>query len=84
MDNVGHVEFYLKFTLFCISICAVQSMTDQIRGLKFRVGLAEGILVPSNSALAKSYRGTSLLRNRHPVGPCLGSYGGPGGGGGFL
>ena len=26
------------------------------------------------------YRGTSFIRNRHPVGPCLGSYGGPRGG----
>ena len=30
------------------------------------------------------YRGTSLIRNRHPVGSCLGSYGGPRGGGGVL
>ena len=30
------------------------------------------------------YRGTSLIRNTPPVGPCLGSYGGPMGGGGFL
>ena len=36
----------------------------------------------------RDYRGTSLIRNRPPLGPyssiCLGPYGGPRGGGGFL
>ena len=35
-----------------------------------------------------AYRGTSLITNRRPLGPyssiCLGPYGGPRGGGGFL
>ena len=38
--------------------------------------------------LSRRYKGTSLIRNRLPLGPyssiCLGSYGGPGGGGRFL
>ena len=34
---------------------------------------------PGRRALLQ-YRGTSLINKRHPVGPCLGSYGGPRGG----
>ena len=48
----------------------------------------EEVVLPAHPGF-RTYRGTSLIRNRHPqdptIGSCRGSYGSPwGGGGGFL
>ena len=60
---------------------------------RLRLGLSKDVVsdpanVVDRQVLPKPYRGTSLIRNTPLLGPyssiCLGPYGGPRGGGGFL
>ena len=57
------------------------TLGSRVINKKKEQGGADGPLAQSSS---RPFRGTLLIRNRRPLGSCLGSYGGPGGGGGFL